>query len=158
MGSTKKQFFWVLPYVRSNQNILTFYSYPSCIVHIYEILMEAGLATSYLLFAVCTSTSFDRFCARVSICTSQSGEPIGGGGGGSRRRKSRSRGERRDFRGGGERWGAKSSVVEWHTSHLKEKNDYTDLQWNSKARLIKHCPDGLKWEHSTRGGHSTSHL
>ena len=70
--------------------------------------MEAGLATSYLLFAVCTTTSFDRFCARVSICTSQSGEPIGGGGGGGgsgQRRKSRSRGERRDFRGGGERRG-----------------------------------------------------
>ena len=49
--------------------------------------MEAGLATSYLLFAVCTSTSFDRFCARVSICTSQSGEPIGGGGGGGSRRR-----------------------------------------------------------------------
>ena len=90
----------------SNPNIVTFYSYPSCIVHIYQIPMEAGLATSYLLFGVCTTTSFDRFCARVSICTSQSGEPIGGGRGGSgRRRKSRSRGERRDLRGGGERRG-----------------------------------------------------
>ena len=85
-------------------NIVTFYSYLCCIAHIYEIPMEAGLATSYLLFGVCTTTSFDRFCARVSICTSQSGEPIGGGGGGRRRRrKSRSRGEQRDFRGGGER-------------------------------------------------------
>ena len=91
----------------SNPNIVTFYTYPSCIVHIYETPMEAGLATSYLLFAVCTSTSFDRFCARVSICTSQSGEPIGGRGGRRQRRKSRSRGERRDFRGGrgGERRG-----------------------------------------------------
>ena len=61
--------------------------------------MEAGLATSYLLFAVCTSASFDRFCARVSICTSQSGEPIGGGGGGGRQQQ-KSRGERRYFRGG----------------------------------------------------------